>query len=80
MNSSPQTPPLPDFDPFEDAGEVPSPCVNVCRVNQHSGLCEGCFRTLDEIVHWSRSDESAKRAVWVDILQRQSLAKQGAAS
>ena len=80
MSSNLQTPPLPDFDPFDDAGDVPSPCINVCRINQHSGLCEGCFRTLDEIVHWSRSGEAAKRAVWVEILQRQSLAKQGAAS
>jgi len=70
---------LPDFDPFEDAGFVPSPCINVCRMNQHSGLCEGCFRSIDEIVQWSSADESMKRAVWVEVLHRQTEAKKGGA-
>ena len=30
-------------------GSVPSPCINVCKMNERSGLCEGCLRTLDEI-------------------------------
>jgi predicted Fe-S protein YdhL (DUF1289 family) len=68
---------LPDFDPFADAGFVPSPCINVCRMNQHNGLCEGCFRTIDEIIQWSSAGDSFKRAVWVEILHRQSESKQG---
>ncbi|MBX3605540.1 MAG: DUF1289 domain-containing protein [Piscinibacter sp.] len=43
---------------------VPSPCVNVCRMNAATGWCEGCLRTLDEIAAWSTLDEAAKRAVW----------------
>ena len=49
---------------------VPSPCMSVCRMNAASGLCEGCFRTLDEIAAWSGMDESGKRAVWRLIGQR----------
>ena len=49
---------------------VPSPCVNVCRMNAASGLCEGCARTLDEIATWAALDDDAKRAVWARILQR----------
>jgi len=29
-----------------------------------TGLCEGCFRTLDEIANWSRMEDHEKRAVW----------------
>lgn len=56
---------------------MPSPCTSVCRMSGATGLCEGCFRTLDEIVAWSRlSDEGVdgKRAIWSAIGQRASLA------
>ncbi|HSV71096.1 MAG TPA: DUF1289 domain-containing protein [Methylibium sp.] len=43
---------------------VASPCVNVCRMNERSGLCEGCWRTLDEIALWSQLDGDTKREVW----------------
>jgi predicted Fe-S protein YdhL (DUF1289 family) len=36
-----------------------SPCIGICLVNE-SGLCEGCFRTLDEIASW-RSYSAAHR-------------------
>ncbi len=29
-----------------------------------TGLCEGCFRTLDEIAAWSRMADADKRRVW----------------
>ena len=49
---------------------VPSPCMNVCRMDTGSGLCEGCFRTIEEIREWGRSDDAAKRVMWDDIAQR----------
>jgi len=49
---------------------VPSPCVNVCRMHDATGWCEGCKRTLDEIAAWSTLDETAKRAVWRQLAQR----------
>ncbi|HEX6708271.1 MAG TPA: DUF1289 domain-containing protein [Albitalea sp.] len=49
---------------------VPSPCNSVCRMNPSTGLCEGCFRTLDEIAAWSRLDDDEKRAVWQRLAQR----------
>lgn len=49
---------------------VPSPCISVCRISPESGLCEGCFRTLDEIVSWGRSDADTKRSMWQVINQR----------
>ena len=35
-----------------------------------SGLCEGCFRTIDEIREWGRSDDAAKQRMWADIRTR----------
>lgn len=62
-----------EFDPFTDAGPVPSPCVSVCRMIDASGLCEGCHRTIDEIVRWGSADETYKRAVWVEIQLRRTV-------
>jgi uncharacterized protein len=49
---------------------VPSPCISVCRMDAASGLCEGCFRTIEEIAAWSGLDDEGKRAVWARIEQR----------
>jgi prolyl-tRNA editing enzyme YbaK/EbsC (Cys-tRNA(Pro) deacylase)/predicted Fe-S protein YdhL (DUF1289 family) len=52
------------------AANLPSPCVSICRMDTGSGLCEGCFRTIDEIRVWSSSDDTAKRQMWAQIHQR----------
>ena len=49
---------------------VPSPCVSVCRMDAATGLCEGCFRTLDEIAAWSTLDDARKRETWARITRR----------
>lgn len=43
--------------------EVPSPCINVCSVDDDTGLCRGCYRSLDEVTRWPRMDNAAKREV-----------------
>ncbi|MFM2253126.1 MAG: hypothetical protein RJB68_1463 [Pseudomonadota bacterium] len=52
------------------AENIPSPCVNVCRMDTGSGLCEGCFRTIEDIREWGRSDDASKKAMWVQITER----------
>lgn len=54
---------------------VPSPCVAVCRMDETSGYCEGCLRTIDEIIGWGAAPESARRAVWTLIGQRAAAAQ-----
>ena len=49
---------------------VASPCISLCRMDPASGLCEGCLRTLDEIVAWGMLDDAGKRDVWALIRQR----------
>jgi len=53
---------------------VPSPCVGVCRMSPTSGLCEGCWRNLDELRAWGGADDATKRAIWAQVEQRQRAA------
>ena len=50
-------------------GAVGSPCVSVCRMGA-DGLCEGCWRSLDEIAEWSGLDDAERRVVWQRLAQR----------
>jgi prolyl-tRNA editing enzyme YbaK/EbsC (Cys-tRNA(Pro) deacylase)/predicted Fe-S protein YdhL (DUF1289 family) len=62
--------------PLADVVEhIASPCISVCRMNEVTQLCEGCYRTIDEIIQWSSADDSAKRAIWTHIKQRSAASK-----
>ena len=50
---------------------VPSPCISVCKMDAARGLCQGCFRTIDEIRAWSQSGDAAKLLVWAQVEARQ---------
>lgn len=50
--------------------DVASPCINICKMNEHTGLCEGCWRTLDEIIVWSKASNNAKEAILHKVEQR----------
>lgn len=63
-----------------------SPCINLCQMDPHSGLCRGCLRTLDEIAAWSRLDDAAQDALLATLARRRTempgaarLSAQGAA-
>jgi predicted Fe-S protein YdhL (DUF1289 family) len=55
--------------------DVPSPCINVCRMNDQTGLCEGCLRTLDEIACWSGYTREEKLAVRARLDARRRAAR-----
>jgi uncharacterized protein len=46
--------------------EVPSPCIGVCSMDDSTGLCLGCYRTMDEIQQWWDLDNPQKQVV-VDL-------------
>lgn len=54
----------------DSTAEVPSPCISICRMNAATGLCDGCFRTRDEIAAWSSAGEAGKRRIWRLIDER----------
>ncbi len=49
---------------------VKSPCINVCRMDANSGLCEGCLRTVDEIAGWATVPDEKKVLILVAVAQR----------
>lgn len=49
---------------------VSSPCINVCRMNDRTGYCEGCLRTIDEICVWSSLADDDKRRIIDAIAER----------
>ncbi len=50
-----------------DPKAATSPCMSVCVMDEGSGLCRGCLRTLEEIAQWGNADTATKRAVWARI-------------
>ena len=54
---------------------VPSPCISVCRIDPATSLCEGCYRTIEEISHWSLFDDDEKLAVWAELNRRQAACR-----
>jgi predicted Fe-S protein YdhL (DUF1289 family) len=40
-----------------------TPCIKVCLLDPHSGLCTGCGRTLEEIARWSDITEAERLAL-----------------
>jgi predicted Fe-S protein YdhL (DUF1289 family) len=49
---------------------LPSPCVSVCSMDPDSGLCRGCFRTLEEIANWAMQSPEEQRTIWQQVEQR----------
>jgi predicted Fe-S protein YdhL (DUF1289 family) len=57
--------------PPEQQTPVPSPCISLCKMSPQTGLCEGCLRTIDEIVAWGGASDEFKRTVWGEIRRRE---------
>jgi len=43
------------------------------------GLCQGCWRTLDEIASWGQLHDGQRRLVWQRIAQRLTTPENGSA-
>lgn len=52
---------------------VPSPCIDVCRMDARTGLCIGCYRTLEEIGRWAAASNEEKRAILAAVARRRAL-------
>ena len=50
--------------------EVASPCTSVCTIDDETGLCAGCYRTLDEIAGWIDLSSEQKRTLLSTLLIR----------
>jgi len=61
---------LKNFDPTVHSGPLPSPCISICQMEETTGLCTGCQRTIEEIIDWSVAPEAKKRQIWLAINER----------
>ena len=52
---------------------LPSPCISICKLNQSTGYCDGCFRTEDEIALWPSMSADDKLNMLNILRQRQGL-------
>jgi predicted Fe-S protein YdhL (DUF1289 family) len=55
----------PEFDT-----SVPSPCITVCQVDDATGCCIGCYRSIDEIREWPILSADEVHAVLARIAER----------
>ena len=58
---------------MRDETEVPSPCVSICVIDEPTGLCVGCYRTLGEIAGWIDLSASERRAIVANLATRRAL-------
>jgi predicted Fe-S protein YdhL (DUF1289 family) len=49
---------------------VPSPCVSICVIDPPTGLCAGCYRTLDEIAGWIDFSAEERRRLLAALPER----------
>jgi uncharacterized protein len=47
-----------------------TPCVNICLLDAHSGLCVGCGRTIEEIARWATMSEAERRTIMATLPAR----------
>jgi uncharacterized protein len=49
---------------------VESPCISVCTMDEVSGFCLGCYRTIEEIQSWWDLDNAQRSAIVEQANQR----------
>ena len=48
-----------------------SPCIGICQMDDASGSCIGCGRTIDEIAGWSGATEQQRIDTMAQLPARQ---------
>jgi uncharacterized protein len=57
------------------ASGPPSPCASICRMDDATGYCIGCLRTIDEIRDWIIMMPAEREAVLKQIESRRQSQK-----
>ena len=55
-----------------DVGQVPSPCVKVCRLDD-DGFCIGCKRSIDEIRDWMIMSDYEQNKLLHELMWRKDV-------
>ncbi len=51
--------------------EIQSPCIGVCTVDDSTGMCLGCYRTVDEIKGWWDMNPKDQKNLLIALEERQ---------
>lgn len=51
--------------------EIKSPCISICAIDDLSGLCQGCYRTIEEIKGWWDMNQDEQKNLLVTLEERQ---------
>ena len=49
---------------------IASPCIDVCKIDEASGLCQGCARTLAEIGAWGAAGDDERLRILAAVARR----------
>ena len=55
---------------------IESPCIKICKIEETSGLCVGCLRSLPEIGGWGRMTDAERQHVMIQLPGRRALIPQ----
>jgi predicted Fe-S protein YdhL (DUF1289 family) len=47
-----------------------TPCINICVLDDATGLCLGCGRTVAEIARWSAMSDSERSRIMGELALR----------
>lgn len=54
-----------------------SPCISVCQLDDRTGWCLGCHRTIDEIRDWIIMPPEERQRVLERLAERRAAASSG---
>lgn len=49
---------------------IPTPCIEICKIDNSSGLCQGCYRTRAEIARWGMMQNDERFKIMRELDQR----------
>ena len=49
---------------------IESPCNRICTLDDRTGWCLGCWRTIEEIIEWGLASEERKREILETLEER----------
>jgi len=47
-----------------------TPCIDICLLDDRSGLCVGCGRSGDEIARWTDMTPAERRVIMAGLAER----------
>ncbi|MBL7998239.1 MAG: DUF1289 domain-containing protein [Candidatus Kapabacteria bacterium] len=59
---------------------MPTPCIQVCQIDQITGLCTGCHRTRNEVARWGAMSNHERLNIMAELPIRKSTVRQHSVS